>query len=88
MCTHFQDCRIKVVLKKYLDTIHGVRNVRIQSFSGQYFPALGPNAEREGVSLRIQSKCGKIRTRKPPKTSKYFSRSGNVNISIEISIRK
>ena len=33
-------------------------------FSGPYFPAFGLNTERYSVSLRIQSKCGKIRTRK------------------------
>ena len=33
-------------------------------FSGAYFPAFGLNTERYGFSLRIQSKCGKIRTRK------------------------
>ena len=33
-------------------------------FSGQYFPAFGLNTERYEVSLRIQSECGKIRTRK------------------------
>ena len=41
-------------------------------FSSPYFPAFGLNMERSfglnteryGVSLRIQSECGKIRTRK------------------------
>ena len=33
-------------------------------FSGPYFPAFGLNTERYEVSLRIQSKCGKIRTKK------------------------
>ena len=33
-------------------------------FSGTYFPAFWLNTERYFVSLRIQSKCGKIRTRK------------------------
>ena len=33
-------------------------------FPGPYFPAFGLNAERYEVSLRIQSKCGIIRTRK------------------------
>ena len=31
--------------------------------SGPYFPAFGLNTKRYKVSLRIQSKCGKIRTR-------------------------
>ena len=33
-------------------------------FSGPHFPAFGLNTERYEVSLRIQSECGKIRTRK------------------------
>ena len=33
-------------------------------FSRPYFPAFWLNTERYEVSLRIQSKCGKIRTRK------------------------
>ena len=33
-------------------------------FSGPYFPAFGLNTERYFVSLRIQSECRKIRTRK------------------------
>ena len=33
-------------------------------FSGQYFPAFGMNTETYGISLRIQSERGKIRTRK------------------------
>ena len=33
-------------------------------FSGPYFPAFGLNTKRYSVSLRIQSECGNIRTRK------------------------
>ena len=33
-------------------------------FSGSYFPAFGLNTEKYPISARIQSKCGKIRTRK------------------------
>ena len=35
-------------------------------FSGPYFPSFGLNTERYEVSLRIQSECEKIRTRKYP----------------------
>ena len=35
-------------------------------FSGPHFPGFRLNTERYGVSLRIQSECGKIRTRYPP----------------------
>ena len=38
--------------------------IRIRSFSGPHFPALRLTTERYSVSLRIQSECGKIRTRK------------------------
>ena len=41
-----------------------VKSVQIRSFSGPYFPAFGLNTERYGVSLRIQSEYGEIRTRK------------------------
>ena len=43
-------------------------------FSGPYFPAFGLNTERYSVSLRIQSECGKIRTRKDSVFG-HFSRS-------------
>ena len=41
---------------------HCVKSVRIRSFAAPHFPAFGL------VSLRIQSECGKIRTRKTPNT--------------------
>ena len=39
------------------------KNVRIRNYSGPYFPAFGLNTERYRLSLRIQCKCEKIRTR-------------------------
>ena len=42
-------------------------------FSGPYFPAFGLNAEKYGVTLRIQSKCEKIRTRKYPNTDTFHT---------------
>ena len=47
-------------------------------FSGLYFPAFGLNTERFSLSLRIQSECGKIRTRKKSVFG-HFSRSVNKN---------
>ena len=44
--------------------LHCVKSSRIRNFSGPYFPAFVLHTERYGVSLRIQSECGKIRTRK------------------------
>ena len=49
-----------------------VKSVRIRSYSGPHFPAFGLNSERYGVCLRIQFKCGKIRTRKTPNTDTFF----------------
>ena len=46
---------------------------RIRSFSGPYFPAFGLNTERYEVSLRIQSECGKIRTRKTPNKDIFYA---------------
>ena len=46
-----------------------------------YFPTLGLNTERDGVSLCFQSKCGKIRTRKTPNTDtfhEYFKEDENM----------
>ena len=47
--------------------------VRIRSFSGPYIPAFGLNTERYGVSLCIQSECGKIQTGKTPNTDTFHA---------------
>ena len=54
-----------------LPSLHYVRSVRIRSFSGPYFPVFGLNTGRYGVSLRIQSECGKIPTRKTSNTDAF-----------------
>ena len=41
----------------------------IWSYSGLYFPAFGLNTKKYGVSLRIRSECGKMRTRINPHTN-------------------
>ena len=40
---------------------------------GPHFPAFGLNTERYGVSLRIQSECGKMRTRIIPNTDTFYA---------------
>ena len=50
-----------------------VKSVRIRSFSGPDFPAFGLNTERFGVSLRIQSQCGKMQTRKTPNRNTFHA---------------
>ena len=52
---------------------HCVKSVGIRSFSRPYFPEFGLNTERYGVSLHIQSKCEKIRTRKIPNTDTFYA---------------
>ena len=44
-------------------SVYCVKSVRTRSYSGPYFPSFGLNTERYRVSLRIQSKCGKILAR-------------------------
>ena len=50
-----------------------VKGIRIRSFSGPYFPAIGLNTESYSVSLRIQSEYGKMRTRKTPNTDNFHA---------------
>ena len=56
-----------------MSILHCVKRVHIRSFSGSYFPAIGLNTERYGVSLCIQSKCGEIPTRKSPNTDTFHA---------------
>ena len=48
-------------------------SVRIRSFSGSYFPAFELNTERYSLSLRIQLKYEKIRTKKTPNTDTFHA---------------
>ena len=50
-----------------------MKSARIRSFSGPNFPAFGLNTERYGVSLRIQSECGKIRNKITPNTDNFHA---------------
>ena len=61
------------VSAKDMRNIYCVKSVRIRSFSGSYFPSFGLNTERYSVSLRIQSECGKIRTRKTSNTDTFHA---------------
>ena len=54
-----------------LKVLHCVKSVCIRNFSGPYFPVFGLNTEKYEVSLRIQSECGKTRTRKTPNTDTF-----------------
>ena len=49
-------------LKLYFNELRCVKSARIRSYSGPCFPAFGLNMERYGVTLSVQSECGKMRT--------------------------
>ena len=53
--------------------LHYAKSVRIRSYSGPYFSALGLNTERYSVSLRIQSECEKIRIRITPNMNTFHA---------------
>ena len=53
-----------------------VKSVRIRSFCIPYFSAFRLNTERYGVSLRIQSKYGKMPIRKAPNTDTFHAVHG------------
>ena len=57
---------MKCVKLVNLLNLHCVKSVRIRSFSGPYFPAFG-------LHSRIQSECGKIRTRKTTNTDTFHA---------------
>ena len=70
---------------------HCVKSVRIRSFSGPYFPAFGLSTglNTERVSLRTQSECRKLRTRKTLNTETFqavdLSQNNYNNAKIESS---
>ena len=64
-------CRGNYFTESKLHHMHCMKSVRSRSFSGPYFPAFGLNTERYSVSLRIRSKCGKLRTRKNSKYGQF-----------------
>ena len=70
-------------MKDFLHVELCVKSVCIQSYSGPCFPAFGMNAERCGISLRIQSECGKIRTRITPNTDTFRAVERSLGRGIE-----
>ena len=56
-----------------------MKSVRIRSYFGSHFSAFGLNTERDGLSLCIQSECGKMRTRKTPNTDTFYA-VDNLNV--------
>ena len=69
----YQMIHQRIIIENNWRIINCMKSVRIWSFSGPYFPAFGMNTEKYGVSLSIQSKCGKVRTRKPQNTDTFHT---------------
>ena len=69
---HFFFCKQNDLLSNRTYTAWKVSKYGV--FSGLYFPAFGLNTETYSVSLRIQSKCRKMRTRRNSLFG-HFSRS-------------
>ena len=57
----------------FLAACHCVKSFCIWSYSGLHFPTFGLNTERYGVSLRIQSECGRMQTRMTPNTETFHA---------------
>ena len=51
-------CKKDLLWKKFLNMCHSVKNVRIRSFSGLYFPAFRLNTEYLSVFSPNAGKCG------------------------------
>ena len=62
-----------VYFKFYRYDLHCVKSVCIRSFYGTYFSSVGLNTDRCSSALRLQSECGKTRTRKTPNTSNFYA---------------
>ena len=54
-------------------TKYCVKSVHIRSYSCPYFPAFVLNTVIHGISVRIQSECGKIGTRITPNTDTFYA---------------
>ena len=65
---------------------HYVKSVRIRSFSGPYFPAFGVKMVRYSVSLRIQYKREKMRTRKTSNTDTFHVVNNSRTVAFPLEI--
>ena len=61
------------LINRQSDFFHWVKSVRIRSYSDPHFPAFALNTDRYGVSLRIQSECGKMWTRITPNKNIFYT---------------
>ena len=52
---------------------HDVKSVPIWSYSGPHYPTFRRNTKRYGISLLIQSECGKMRTKITSNTNNFHA---------------
>ena len=71
-------------VSNFSNQYHCVKSVCIRSFSGPCFRAFGLHTEKFEVSLRLQSKCEKIKTRKTPYTDNFNAIYSNCFVTIVI----
>ena len=64
--------KVKTMLVN-IDKTSCVKSVRIRSYSGPHFLAFELNTVRQGVSLRIQTKCGRMWTRITPNRDTFYA---------------
>ena len=69
-------CWISCWIKFVISLIHCVKSFRIRSYFGPHFPVFRLNKEIYSVSLRIQSECGKMRTRVTPNRDTFHIVNG------------
>ena len=71
----FAKCKLQMAFSNPYDAeaenYYHVKSARIRSYFGPHFPAFRLNTERYEVSPRMQSKCGKIRTKISPNTDTF-----------------
>ena len=61
----------RLIVVAYNYYLNCIKHVRIRKYSGPHFSAFRLNTERYRISVRIQSVCGKMRTRIFPNTSTF-----------------
>ena len=70
---HKRNLKVQNKIQKEILESNYVKSVPIGVFSGPYFLAFGLNAKIYSVNLHIQSKYGKIRTRKTPYLDSFYA---------------
>ena len=72
VCEYATRCLDGNLFRDLIHHGHCVKSAHIRSYSGPYFPAFGLNMKRHFLSLRIQSECGKIRSRITPNMDTFY----------------